>query len=74
MVTTEFNKAYNDLGRPKVDFDNLAKVKKLGLSRLEAKASQWPERATFSISVMNEYIAVYVFCGIDHQYGDHWRP
>ena len=74
MVTTEFNKAYNELGRPKVDFDNLAKVKNLGLSRLEANVSKWPKRATFSISVLNSYISVYVYCGSEQNYGGEWRP
>jgi len=74
MVTTEFNKAYNELGRPKVDFDSLAKVKNLGLSRLEANVSQWPKRATFSISVLNNYISVYVYCGSEQNYGGKWRP
>lgn len=74
MVTTELNKAYNDQGRPKVNFDNLAKVKDLGLSRLEANVSQWPKRATFSISVLDDYISVYVFCGSEQNYGGNWHP
>lgn len=74
MVTTELNKAYNDQGRPKVNFDSLAKVKELGLSRLVANVSQWPPKATFTISVLSDYISVYVYCGSEQNYGGKWRP
>ena len=82
MITTEFDKAYREQGRPKVDFDNLAKVKDAGMSRLEANAGHWPKipdgrgwatSATFSVSVLSDYVSVVTFCG-DKQKKGEWRP
>lgn len=74
MVTTELNKAYVNQGRPQVNFDNMVKIKDLALTRLEANVGQWPKKATFSISVLDDYISVYVYCGTEQNIGGQWRP
>lgn len=72
-ITKEFTIAYQAQGKPAVSFDNLAKVKDLGLSRLEARVSEWPKGATFSTSVLNDSIMVAVFCN-DKQKKGYWKP
>ncbi len=73
MVNSEFNYAYIAQGRPKADFDGLGKVKAAAMARLEANASKWPKGATFSVSVLSNYISVYVYCDGKQKHGE-WRP
>lgn len=73
MITTELDRANHAQGQPKPDFDSLGKIKDIGLSHLEANVKNWPEGATFSISVLDEYVSIYVFCEGKQKHGE-WRP
>jgi hypothetical protein len=73
MITTELDAAYRQQGHPKPSFESLANIKDIGLSHLEAKVSKWPKDATFSISVMDDYIFIAVFCPGATKDGE-WRP
>jgi hypothetical protein len=73
MITKELDAANRQQGHPKPDFESMAKIKDIGLSRLEANASKWPKDATFSISVMDDYISLAVFCQGKMKDGE-WRP
>lgn len=73
MITAEMDAANRQQGRPKPSFESLATIKDIGLSHLEAKVSKWPRDATFSISVMDDYIFIAVFCPGEKKEGE-WRP
>jgi hypothetical protein len=73
MITAELDAAYTQQGHPQPSFENFGKVKDIGMSRLEAKVSKWPEDATFSISVLDDRITFAVFCPGKMQEGE-WQP
>ena len=72
-ISQELNKAYNELGKPAVNFRNLGVVKDMAVSRLESRASSWPKRATYSISVLSDGISVATFCS-DKSTKGTWTP
>ncbi|MDD2699762.1 MAG: hypothetical protein PHH36_00860 [Sideroxydans sp.] len=73
MIATELAAADRQQGHPKPDFDSLGEIKDIGMAQLEDKVSQWPEDATFSISVLDDHIAVAIFCpGMMKKW--EWRP
>jgi len=72
-IITELDSAYQAQGRPEVNFDNLGKVKDAALSHLEANAGKWPKDVSFSTSVLDDYVSVYVNCD-GKEVKSEWRP
>ncbi|MBI1424891.1 MAG: hypothetical protein GC149_15700 [Gammaproteobacteria bacterium] len=72
-ITAELSAAYDKLGKPEVNFDNLGIVKDMAVNRLESRVSTWPKGATFSISVLSDYISVATFCHGNTSKGE-WAP
>ena len=73
QIAQELDQAYTKLGKPDVNFDNLVIVKDMAVNRLESRVSSWPKDATFSISVLSDYISVATFCHGNTSKGE-WSP
>lgn len=76
-VTKELDKAYQEQGRPKPDFNIFAKVLNLALSRLKAQDER-PElrknQQTYSLSAMSTYIFIDIRCDGGKGKEGEWRP
>jgi hypothetical protein len=72
-VSGALDDAYADLGNPPVDWDNLARVKDVAFDELTADSAETMWGASWSISVLDDHIAVYVNVEGAQQSGE-WRP
>jgi hypothetical protein len=72
-IIDELNRAYQAQGRPATTVENLRQVKDEAMTELEADARKWPKEVSYSISVLNDAIAVYVTCQDGHVRSE-WRP
>jgi len=72
-ITSALDWAYADLGRPMPGFDNLSRVQASASEQLAGEAFDWPTGTSYSLSVLDDRIAVYINCDGLEKKGD-WVP
>ena len=67
------DEAYADLGSPPSKFDQLSRVQDLASKTLSGGSVDWPSGTSYSLSVLDDRVAVYINCDGEERKGD-WVP
>jgi hypothetical protein len=73
QIDRALDEAYAALGKPAVDWDNMERVKDHAFAELTSDSVITPGNASWSLSVLDDHIAVYVNVDGDEKSFD-WRP
>jgi hypothetical protein len=72
-IEKALDKAYEDLGKPEVNWDNMEKVKDTAFAELTGESAEPMWGASWSLSVLDDHIAVFVDVDGTEKSGE-WRP
>ena len=65
--------AYEELGDPQPGYDSMSRVQDTAAHQLSGEAFDWPSGTSYSLSVLDDRIAVYINCNGTEKKGD-WHP
>jgi len=65
--------AYSDLGSPSADFRHLSDVQTRASKELAGAAFEWPSGTSYSLSVLDDRVSVYINCEGEEKRGE-WAP
>ena len=65
--------AYEQLGDPQPGFETMSRVQDTAAHQLSGEAFDWPSGTSYSLSVLENRIAVYINCNGTEKKGD-WQP
>jgi hypothetical protein len=72
-IVRALDAAYSDLGSPPSSFEHLSEVQDLASKQLAGEAFEWPSGTSYSLSVLDDRVAVYINCDGREKRG-HWLP
>ncbi len=72
-ITGVLSTTYEQEGKPKADWDGMTKVKDAAFEKLRTRFSEWPAQTSFSLSVMDDHIVVFVSIDGNEKEGK-WQP
>jgi len=65
--------AYEELGDPQPGYESMSRVQDTAAHQLSGEAFDWPSGTSYSLSVLDDRIAVYINCNGTEKKGD-WHP
>ena len=72
-VLSALDWAYEELGDPQPGVESMGRVQVTAARQLSGEAFDWPSGTSYSLSALDDRIAVYINCNGTEKKGD-WRP